>query len=264
MTYSDAARLADWLAAVERTLAENRALLNQADPVNGNHGDHMAEIFAAAAQAAAGTPDLPLSQAMQRAARALEGLAGNGSAEVYGRGLARLGEQFQRYNVSVNDLVGYVQQALGAPESAVADEAIPLPGRPGAGLGGAAIPLADALDAPPGDGAALSGGGALQTPSGEGRSPAPGDVLKALVNGLGAWAQSEPQPDGSASTPYKLSMGALFEFGMAYMQAKQRGGSKARVIADAAASVSPLSSVPHRYQSARLAIEAFLKAIEAA
>jgi hypothetical protein len=214
---NQAAQLAGLLAAVEQALEGNRALLNQSDPLNGNHGDHMTEIFAAAAQAAGRQPDLPLSEAMLRASQALEELPGNGSAEVYGRGLRRMAEQFARYNVSVGDLVAYVSQALRQE------------GDP--------------------------------TPAG---APAPsGDVLKALVNGLAAWAQTEPQPDGSSSAPYKLNMGALFEFGMAYLQAKQRGGSKVQVIADAAAGISPLSSVPHRYQSARLAIEAFLNAIVA-
>jgi hypothetical protein len=221
MTNTQAAQLAGLLGAVERALEDNRALLNQSDPLNGNHGDHMIEIFAAAAQAAGRQPDLPLGEAMLRAAHALDALGGNGSAEVYGRGLRRMAEQFARYNVSVDDLVSYVSQALRQE-----GETAPVP------------PQTDGEEAAPS-----------------------GDVLKALVNGLASWAQSEPQPDGSSAAPYKLSMGALFEFGMAYLQAKQRGGSKAQVIADAAAGVSPLSSVPHRYQSARLAIEALLNAI---
>ena len=57
-------------------------------------------------------------------------------------------------------------------------------------------------------------------------------------------------------------MGALFEFGMAYWQAKQRGGERAAVLADAAASVSPLSKVPHRYESGKLAIQALLEAMQ--
>jgi len=56
-------------------------------------------------------------------------------------------------------------------------------------------------------------------------------------------------------------MGTLFEFGMAYLQAKQRGGSRVDVLADAATSVSPLSIVPHRYESGKMAIQALLQAI---
>jgi hypothetical protein len=57
-------------------------------------------------------------------------------------------------------------------------------------------------------------------------------------------------------------MGALFEFGMAYIQARQRGGSRVEVLADAAASVSPLSKTPHRYASGKLAIQALLEAMQ--
>ena len=57
-------------------------------------------------------------------------------------------------------------------------------------------------------------------------------------------------------------MGALFEFGMAYWQAKQRGGKRAAVLADAAAAVSPLSKVPHRYESGKLAIQTLLEAMQ--
>lgn len=90
-----------------------------------------------------------------------------------------------------------------------------------------------------------------------------GQVLKALAAGLAEWTRAaesadrtgEPGQQGSA-----LNMGALFEFGMAYLQAKQRGGERTAVLADAAASVSPLGRVPHRYRSGKLAIQALLQA----
>jgi hypothetical protein len=58
-------------------------------------------------------------------------------------------------------------------------------------------------------------------------------------------------------------MGALFELGMAYMQAKQRGGNRSAILADAAASAAPIGKLPHRYQSGKLAIQALLEAIQA-
>ena len=85
-----------------------------------------------------------------------------------------------------------------------------------------------------------------------------GDVLKALVEGLSAWNQAE---SSAASKDQVLSMSNLFELGVAYLQAKQRGGSRAEILADAAASASPLRHIPHRYQSGKMAIEALLQAL---
>ena len=85
-----------------------------------------------------------------------------------------------------------------------------------------------------------------------------GNTLKALVAGLTAWKQVvEPDTGGKDG----LNMGVLFELGIIYMQAKQRGGSRAEILADAAASASPLSSEDYRYQSGKLAIQALLEAM---
>lgn len=87
-----------------------------------------------------------------------------------------------------------------------------------------------------------------------------GDVLKALLAGLAGWraaAQGKEPPSGALDTGY------LFDLGIAYMQAKARGGSKVEVIADAAVSVSPLNEIPHRAQSGRLAIRTLLEAMRA-
>ena len=95
------------------------------------------------------------------------------------------------------------------------------------------------------------------TSSGSKRS---GEVLKALVAGIAEWNRREAGDSESGSA---LSMSALFDFGIVYLQAKQRGGSRTAVIADAAASVSPLGSVPHRLESGKLVVETLLKALRA-
>lgn len=56
-------------------------------------------------------------------------------------------------------------------------------------------------------------------------------------------------------------MGALFELGIIYLQAKQRGGSNIEVLADAAVSASPLNQSAHRKLSGKIAIQAMLKAL---
>jgi len=88
--------------------------------------------------------------------------------------------------------------------------------------------------------------------------PRSGEVLKALAGGLAGWSRAANHQVPAANP---LNMGILFEFGMAYLQAKQRGGDRAAILADAAASVSPLREVPYRYDSAKLAIRAFLLAM---
>lgn len=206
--------------AVTAALEENRSTLNAADAENGNHGDHMVEIFDLAAQAAQDQAPNDLAGAMEYAARLLSARSSNGSAQVYARGLEQLAQQFRSRGLTLDDLAPYVASVLREKNGEAALVAHTSPSRGG-------------------------------------------DVLKALLAGLSSWQQVEAAPpDGNqASAPKALDMGALFELGMAYMQAKQRGGSRAEVLADAAASASPLVKVPYRYQSGKLAIQALLEAI---
>jgi hypothetical protein len=209
--------LAPLFQAVGDVLRQNQAALNQADAYNGDHGDHMVEVFEIAVQAAQEKQESGLSEAMRYAGALLEQQAGNGSAQTYARGLKQLAEQFQRYGVTLDDLVIYTRGAL--------------------------IETKDGQ----------------QNAAAEVQQAKSGDVLKALMAGLAGWGQAERGAPPSGSP---LDMGALFEFGMAYLQAKQRGGSRLEVLADAAVSVSPLGSVPHRYQSGKLAVQAFLEAMK--
>ncbi len=206
--------LAPLFEAVGEALRHNRAALNQADALNGNHGDHMVQIFEVAARAAQEQQEAGLAEAMRHAAGRLEGLSGNGSAGAYARGLREMAEQMGRAGISLDELVAYIQDALADKKAA-----------------------------------------------GQGAEPGlkrSGEVLKALVAGLAGWGQAE---EGKPASGNALDMGVLFEFGMAYLQAKQRGGERAAVLADAAASVSPLSKAPWRYQSGKLAIRALLEAM---
>lgn len=194
-------------------LHANRADLNQADPYNGDHGDHMLEIFQLASKAAGEKAGEPLADAMQYASHLLAGCEGNGSAALYSLGLAQFGTSFREYRITLDNLVAYIQSVLiesskgSAPSAQKSDE---------------------------------------------------GDVLKALLNGLAGWravAQDKEPPKGGLDTGY------LFDLGVAYMQAKARGGSKLEVIADAAVSASPLNELPYRTRSGRLVIQTILEAV---
>ncbi len=57
---------------VGAALEGRRDELNRLDELNGDHGDHMVEIFHLAAQAAGEGESSSLSDAMQRAQRAVE------------------------------------------------------------------------------------------------------------------------------------------------------------------------------------------------
>jgi len=91
------------------------------------------------------------------------------------------------------------------------------------------------------------------------RSSQGAGVLKALMAGLADWRSvykgREPARD-------PLDVGYLFDLGVAYMSAKARGGGRAKVIADAAVSVTPLNSIPHRAESGRLVIQTLLEAMK--
>lgn len=200
-------------AALER-LSEQQQALNQADVINGDHGDHMVEIFQVALQAARLHAQSDLAEAMEEAGQALLQLPDNGSACLYARGLQHFAGQFRQHGVSLETLLAYGRNLLRPEKENVAH----------------------ARD----------------------NSVHSAEVLKALVAGLSGWSQSvNEQADKTGA----LNLGALFELGMAYLQAKGRGGSKAEVLADAAASASPLGALPHRYQSGKLAIQSLLQAM---
>jgi hypothetical protein len=214
MTELSTYALAPLFQAVGEALGRQRLALNQADKLNGNHGDHMVEIFRVATQAAQEKQEAELAEVMAYSASRLQALSGNGSAQMYANGLQQMAEQLRRYDISLDDLVGYVRKTLRDDK------------------------------------------GSRQATEPE--LPHSGEVLKALVAGLANWGQVE---QGKQPAENPVDMGVLFEFGMAYMQAKLHGGKRAEVLAEAAASVSPLSKLPQRYQSGKIAIQAFLEAM---
>ncbi len=216
------APLAAVFAAVQAALDEHRQELNQADTLNGNHGDHMVEIFRLASKAVEDSPEKDLAGAMIAAAHALEGLPDNGTARIYARGLSQIGEQLRRSGVEFDGLVAVLEQALAPDGPANNDPSAPRQKR-----------------------SSFDGGPAL----------------KALLNGLADWNQAE---EGRPRAENPLDMNAMFELGMALLQARQRQQERVDVLADAAVSASPLKNVPHRQISGMIAVRAFLRAFQSA
>ena len=217
--------LRDLFAAVAQVLDERREALNLADEYNHNHGDHMLEIFQVAAQAADETQSASMEDAMDVAAEMLRQRAENGSAQVYGRGLSLLAGHFRQRGVSLGDLLAAVQSYLKEGKKA----------------------------------------------AGEDDSLRSSDVLKAMLAALAEWErvemvqkESAPEKTGASKPASGLDMGYLFSVGMAYMQAKQKGGDKLETLSETVVSASPLGSVPYRHQSGVIAVRALLEAMYSA
>jgi hypothetical protein len=87
----------------------------------------------------------------------------------------------------------------------------------------------------------LLGGGA---PAAQ-QQPAGGDLLGSLLGGLGG-GQEATQGDSG------LDAGDLLAVGLAFMQAKQKGGSNSEAILNALLSAGPLGESAHRQQSGML------------
>jgi hypothetical protein len=214
--------LAQVFEAVRQVVSEKQLSFNAADEHNHNHGDHMVEIFDAAVQSLHDDEHKNLAEAMLAAGAALKKLGGNASASIYADALTSFAHSFNRYDIEQAELVRFVRSKITEARSS--------------GSTGKS-PDANTLEGP------------------DDRS---GIVLKALVEGLSTWKQAG---NGENQKGKSLDLGALFELGIIYFQAKQRGGSSVEVLADAAVSASPLNQSPHRKLSGKIAVQAFLKAL---
>lgn len=210
--------------SVSAVLNQNREALNQADVVNGNHGDHMVEIFRVASLAALEKQDQGMDEAMQYAALLLRQYRQNASAQVYARGLSLLSEQFGQRNIQLSDLIAFARRTAKDSEEASEE---------GAGSGDILKALLYALAA-------------------WDRSES---NLDAAGNPLGDEASIAEKKNLAPELSYMFSMG------MTYLQAKGKGGDRVDILADTVVSASPLGKVPHRALSGRLVFTTLLKAL---
>lgn len=203
---------------VAARLALEQTQLNQVDEINHNHGDHMVEIFNLVAQVIGGHHGETLASMMNAASGVLLQQQQNGSAQVYGRGLTLLAEQFRQQEIEINDLVAFTRRQLN---------------------------LADSVDSTLPDSGKRNG-----------------ELVKGLLEALSTWDQAEASAENANRQKSSgLDLGYLFGLGMAYMQAKRSGGSRAATIAETVVAASPLSKQPHRERSAKLAIQTLLEAL---
>ncbi len=216
--------LAQVFEAVLQAVREKQPDFNQADAQNHNHGDHMVEIFQLAVATLSELKQESLSESMLRTGLVLRKLEGNGSARVYADGLVAFAQKLEQYAVGQAELVRFVRKKL-----------------------------AD-------DGSNKAIAGKLLDDPQSTQDDRSGQILKALVEGLSAWKQMD---SGLHAQGRVLDIGALFELGIIYFQAKQRNGSNIEILADAAVSASPLNQSNHRALSGKIAIQAFLMALAA-
>ncbi|HSQ27480.1 MAG TPA: hypothetical protein VLM80_10195, partial [Anaerolineales bacterium] len=193
--------------AVRQVVRDNQAYFNSADVINHNHGDHMLAIFDLAVKTLRDLHPGNLAEAMLAAGLAIQKLEGNGSARVYADGLIAFAQKLGQREIGQAELIQFVREKTGDTR----------------------------LEQTKGDEQLIEEKGIQDDRSGQ--------VLKALVEGLSAWKQMN---SGVSAKGRNLDMGALFELGIIYLQAKQRGGSNIEVLADAAVSASPLNQSAHR------------------
>ena len=208
--------------AVRQVVRENRAYFNAVDEINHNQGDHLLEIFDLAVQTLHDLQPGDLAGSMMAAGIAIKKLEENESARIYSDGLIAFAQKLQKHGIEQAELIQFVREKAGEGLFEKRNN-----------------------DLPPVD----------ETGDHDRRS---GQVLKALVEGLSTWKQLD---SGQVSKGKNLDMGALFELGIIYMQARQRGGSNIEVLSDAAVNASPLIQSAHRTISGRITIRALLKAL---
>lgn len=122
-----------------RTLAANRATLNQADIENQNHGDNMVQAFKMISKAMASQRGAAPADQLQYASEYLSQNANSGSAHVYAQGLAQAAQQFQGQQAITPDNAMLLLQSLlggGQQQSSPQGRADPL----GSLLGGQQVP----------------------------------------------------------------------------------------------------------------------------
>ena len=87
-------------------------------------------------------------------------------------------------------------------------------------------------------------------------------MTKALLNALAEWEALEASRMGEVGRKAGgLDVGYLFTVGMAYLQAKQKGGDRLDVLSETVVSASPLGAVPYRHTSGVIAVRALLEAL---
>ena len=262
---------------VTQTLAQNQQGLNQADVYNQDHGTNMVQTFQTITEALKEKSGSADSTAMAYAAKKLEASTRSSSGHLYAQGLNQAATQFKGKKVDAQGAMQLLQTLIAGGQVAPKPQTpapAPQPQAPAAGgddmlgqllggLMGGQTAQAPQPQAPAAGGddmlgqllGGLMGGQTAQAPQPQAPAAGGADMLGALLGGLtgSSGTQSNAQ-DG-------LDMGDLLNAGMAYMAAKQQGGSNAQALLQAFLAGSGMGTAPHRQQSTQLVIGSFLQAL---
>ncbi len=262
---------------VTQTLVQNQQGLNQADVYNQDHGTNMVQTFQTiteALQEKSGSAD---STAMAYAAKKLEASTRSSSGHLYAQGLNQAAAQFKGKKVDAQGAMQLLQTLIAGGQVAPKPQTPAPAPQPQAPAAGGDDMLGQLLGG-------LLGGQTAQTPQSQAPAAGGGDMLGQLLGGLlGGQTAQAPQPQAPAAggadmlgallggltgssgnqsnAQDGLDMGDLLNASMAYMAAKQQGGSNAQALLQAFLAGSGMGTAPHRQQSTQLVIGSFLQAL---
>lgn len=271
--------------AVTQALAENQPELDQADEYNQNHGSNMVQTFQTITDALENKKSSTDSAALSYAAKTLSKNSNSGSSRMYAENLALAADKFEGKQVDSRGAMDLLQTLIGAGQSS---------GSQSGGGDMLSTLLGSLAGGETSSQGSLSGGGDMLTSllgglasggtSSQGSSSGGGDMLTSLLGALtsGGTASQGSSSDsgdmlstllsglsgsGSSSTGTGqggVNMQSLLSAGLAYMRAKQNGGSNMQAMVQAFMALSGMGNSSHRSQSTEVVVNSFLKALGAA
>lgn len=221
--------LTDLFQSVTQALAENQHSLDQADTYNQNHGSNMVQTFQTITTALEKKKTSSPGTALAYAAKALERSADSGSSRLYAQNLSRAAADFKGKKMDAQGAMQLLQTLIGGQA----------PASSGGASGG------DLL------GSLLGGMTGGQTPT-QSSEPSGGDLLGSLLGGGSS---------GGGGLQDGLDLQDLLTAGMAFMQAKQSGGSTMQALVQAFTAASGMGNAQHRQESTQLVVQSFLQAL---
>jgi hypothetical protein len=244
---------------VTNSLAQNKQTLDDADDQNHDHGTNMVQTFQTITQALNQKKNSPPSTALSYAAKQVAKESTSGSGKLYAQGLSQAATQMKGQTLNSQTAIQMLQTLIGggqAPQPGAQPAGGDILGALLGGLGGAQQPA----QAGGGDllGDLLGSLAGAQQPQPQAQ-PAGGDMLGSLLGGLTGGGTAQPQ----ANADNGLDLGDLVNAGMAYMQAKQSGGTNAAALLQAVLAGSGMGNTNHRAQSTQLVVNSFMQALGA-
>jgi hypothetical protein len=293
---NNSALLANIFQEVTKTLVENQQALNQADEQNHDHGTNMVKTFQTITRSIEKKKASPGGDALAYAAKQVSKEATSGSGKLYAQGLANAATQFKGQTIDTKGALQLLQTLIGGGQSTQQQTTQSgggdllgslLGGLTGGGqsqqqqttqsaggdmlgslLGGLTgsgqSQQQQTTQSTGGDllGSLLGGltGGQAEQQQQTTQSTG-GDLLGSLLGGLTGSGSSQTTANNSATSSSGLDLGDLVNAGMAFMQAKQSGGSTASALLQAVLAGSGMGTSSHRQQSTQLVASSFLQAL---